>query len=228
MARVYEIAFQGDRARTSHLRAWFDQTAEKTVGKMPGLATLDAYSPIDDGAHDPFNADTGGPLLILMAAFEQPEAHAAAHANIADALASLPPGLAVTVSALERRFFAVADDASPRDLLAPFSYAVRYHRPADDEAAFVANYVATHPPTLAKLPRIRSVLCYFPLPAPMADRHPAADYMLGNEVAFDTVADFNAAMQTPIRRELRAHFHAFPRFTGVVTHYPMQRARLIG
>jgi len=27
---------------------------------------------------------------------------------------------------------------------------------------------------------------------------------------------------------LRAHFHAFPRFTGAVTHYPMQRTRLFG
>ena len=41
---------------------------------------------------------------------------------------------------------------------APFSYVVRYHKPADDEEAFIKNYVATHPPTLALLPGIRSVI----------------------------------------------------------------------
>jgi len=227
MARVCEIAFRGEQARAHLLRAWLDQTA-KNLAETPGLATLDVYAPIDEGAHDPFNADTGGPLFMLMAAFVHPQAQGAAQTGIADALASVPSGFAVTMSPLERRFFAVADDAAPRDLQAPFSYVVRYHRPADDEAAFVASYVDTHPPTLAKLPRIRSIVCYFPAPAATAPRHAAADYMLGNEVAFDGIADFNAAMQSPVRRELRAHFHAFPRFTGAVTHYPMQRTRLFG
>ena len=65
-------------------------------------------------------------------------------------------------------------------LTAPFSYVVRYHKPAEDEAAFIRNYVDTHPPTLGKLPGIRSVMCYFPqdmaVPALAA-----ADYMIGNE-----------------------------------------------
>jgi hypothetical protein len=57
---------------------------------------------------------------------------------------------------------------------------------------------------------------------------PAADYMLGNEVAFDNVEAFNAAMQSPVRQELRRHFHAFPHFTGRNTHFPMNRTRLFG
>jgi hypothetical protein len=228
MARVYEIAFRGDQTRANHLREWFDRTVAKTWTRLPGLSALDTYSPIDDSAHDPFNADTGGPLLIVIADFAEPEAHAAARSNLESELALLPAGVGVTVSALERRFYAVADDASPRALHAPFSYVVRYHRPAEDESAFVANYVATHPPTLAKLPRIRSIMCYFPLAASAVHRHAVADYMIGNEVVFDSVADFNAAMQSPVRRELREHFNAFPSFTGRVTHYPMRRTRLAG
>ena len=38
----------------------------------------------------------------------------------------------------------------------------RYRKPAEDEAAFIRNYVDTHPPTLGKLPGIRAVMCYFP------------------------------------------------------------------
>jgi hypothetical protein len=35
-------------------------------------------------------------------------------------------------------------------------------------------------------------------------------------------------MASPVRQELREHYHAFPRFTGANTHYPMARTRLIG
>jgi hypothetical protein len=49
--------------------------------------------------------------------------------------------------------------------------------------------------------------------------------MVGNEVAFDSPQAFNAAMASPLRAEMRAHFHTFPRFTGRNTHYPMMRRR---
>ena len=104
---------------------------------------------------------------------------------------------------------------------------VRYHKPAEDEAAFIRNYVDTHPPTLATLPGIRSVMCCFPLPI-AAQGLAAADYIIGNEVAFDSVAAFNTAMQSPVRQELRRHFHEFPPFSGVNTHFPMNRTRLVG
>jgi hypothetical protein len=113
-------------------------------------------------------------------------------------------------------------------LRAPFSYVVRYHRPADDEAAFIANYVATHPPTLARLPGIRNILCYFPLDRPNPAGLAKAGYMLGNEVVFDDVAAFNRAMASPVRQELRAHFRAFPPFSGANTHWPMIRTRVVG
>jgi hypothetical protein len=91
---------------------------------------------------------------------------------------------------------------------------VRYHRPAQDEAAFIANYIATHPATLARLPGIRNIMCYFPLDRPNPAGLAHAGYMLGNEVVFDDVAAFNRAMASPVRQELRAHFHAFPPFSG--------------
>ena len=56
----------------------------------------------------------------------------------------------------------------------------------------------------------------------------AADYMIGNEVAFDSVAAFNVAMQSPVRHELRRHFREFPKFSGRNTHFAMNRVRLAG
>ena len=62
----------------------------------------------------------------------------------------------------------MAGTERPAPLTASFSYVVRYHRPVEDEAVFVRHYLDTHPSLLARLPRIRNVLCYVPL----AWRHP--------------------------------------------------------
>jgi uncharacterized protein (TIGR02118 family) len=112
-------------------------------------------------------------------------------------------------------------------LSAPFSYSVRYHRPAEDEARFVKFYLTSHLPLLARLPNVRNVICYLPVPGIGPAGLPSADYMLGNEVVFDTIEAFNAAMASEQRRELRTDFARFPRFTGPNTHYPMTRTRLV-
>ena len=70
-------------------------------------------------------------------------------------------------------------------------------------------------------------MCYFPQAIAAQGVQPA-DYIIGNEVAFDSIAAFNAAMQSEVRQELRAHYRAFPRFTGLNTHFPMNRTRLLG
>lgn len=223
---VHEIACVGAADRADEARAWLDP-AVPVWKALPGLSALDLYRPIKGGAHDPFNDDGPGPLLIAMLAFPSRDALAAALAGpeLAMSLGGRPDDLAWTGSAFERHFYPVGGRIAP--LAAPFSYVVRYHKPAQDEAAFIRNYVATHPPTLATLPGIRAVMCYFPLPLAAPGLAPA-DYIIGNEVAFDSVTDFNAAMQSPVRQELRRHFHEFPPFSGVNTHFPMTRTRLVG
>ena len=89
-------------------------------------------------------------------------AQAIAGAEFALSLGGRPSGRSYTGSSFERRFYPVGGETEPAPLTAPFSYVVRYYRPAEDEAAFIKNYVETHPPTLGKLPGIRSVMCYFP------------------------------------------------------------------
>jgi uncharacterized protein (TIGR02118 family) len=219
---VFEIVGTGEASRADTARAWSD-AATQAWRALPGLVSLDLYRPITGGAHDPFNNDGPGPLFIAMPAFASREALASAVRSMT--FSNAPPGLTVTGSAFERAFYPVAGEAKPAALTAPFSYVVRYHKPAEDEAAFIANYVATHPPTLGTLPGIRSVMCYFPLPI-AADGVPQIDYIIGNEVAFDSVEAFNAAMQSPVRQELRRHFHEFPKFSGLNTHFPMNRTRV--
>jgi hypothetical protein len=227
MSWTYEIALRGGLERRAALQTWLESSPRKSLASLPGLTGLDVYIPAEGQSRDPYNHDGAGPLMMLMLDFVSRDALLAAVEG--GHIAAPPPDIAATGAAFERRFYPVGDGAAPAPLEAPFSYVVRYHRPADDEAAFVENYLATHPVTQAKLPGIRSIMCYVPLdPVRGPENLRSADYMMGNEVVFDDIDAFNVAMASPVRQELREHYHAFPRFTGANTHYPMARTRIIG
>jgi hypothetical protein len=225
---VYEIACTGDRASAYAVLGWVNREAAPAWTTLPGLSAVDIYEPIAGGTHDPYVNDGEGPLLMAMLQFPAREALAdgLSHQLFRESLSGRPAGLAFTGTSLERRFYPVAGSSEPGPLRAPFSYVVRYHHPTDDVAKFVAHYLADHPAILGTFPDIRSVLCYLPVDVATPPILPAADYMLGNEVVFDSPRAFNAAMASPVRHELRAHFKSFPPFTGRNTHYPMMRRQL--
>jgi uncharacterized protein (TIGR02118 family) len=225
---VYEITCTGGHDQEAAVHAWADRDAAPAWAALPGLSAVDLYRPLRGGTHDPFNDDGPGPLLIAMLQFPDRKKLEAglAHARFKQSLAGKPAAVAATGTAMERRFFATAGAPDPGPLRAPFSYMVRYHHPAENVTEFVSHYLADHPPILGKLPGIRSVLCYLPLESGAAGL-PPADYMLGNEVAFDSPEAFNAAMASPVRHELRAHFRSFPKFSGKNTHHPMMRRQLL-
>lgn len=229
MSWTYEVALRGESGLMAAVQDWF-AGARGVWSEFPGLVSFDVYTNDDQPSHDPFNHDGPGPLMMLMLDFATVDdlRRAIAGGLIVAETAKRPAGIAVTGAAFERLVYPVGDGSDPAPLVAPFSYVVRYHRPADDPAAFIANYIATHPSTQAKLPEIRSILCYLPLDALDDPALPTANYLVGNEVVFDDVDAFNRAMLSPVRQELRAHFHEFPRFSGANTHYPMRRMRLVG
>jgi uncharacterized protein (TIGR02118 family) len=225
---VYEISWTGSDDREAAVQAWAERHAAPAWRALPGLTAVDLYQPVRGGTHDPFNNDGPGPLLMAMLQFPTKEKLQAGLSDprFRQSFAGKPEDIAATGTSLERRFFPVADTPNPEPLRAPFSYVVRYHHPAENVAEFVSHYIADHPPILGKLPEIRSVLCYLPIDAGTSGILAPADYIIGNEVAFDSPEAFNAAMASPVRHELRAHFKIFPPFTGKNTHYPMMRRQL--
>ena len=225
MSWVCEVAVTGSPDRTAPLAAWLSGVARPLLTALPSLDRLDAYVPAGEESRDPYNRKEEAPLLLLVAAFASEAGLRAAFAAPAlrEALEALPEGVEATVSALSRTFYAPSQDGR---LDAPVSYVVRYTRPAADEALFVRNYVDSHPSTQAHLPGIRAVMCYFPLRDLALAGWPARDYLIGNEVAFDSVEAFNAAMLSPAREELRAHFREFPAYSGINSHFLMRRRRL--
>jgi uncharacterized protein (TIGR02118 family) len=225
---VYEIVLTGDHTRRDAARAWLRNHAASTWLALPDVSAVDIYEIVEDGAKDPFLEPDLDLLVLAMLHFPTLDALATAvtHPRFGASLAAQPHGFTLTGTAFERRFFPVAGETAPGPLRAGFSYVVRYHPPAEDAAHFIAHYLADHPPLMAKLPEIRSILCYLPIRDAAPNVVPAVDYVIGNEVAFDSVDAFNAAMASPARKEMRAHFLKFPPFSGRNTHFPMLRTQL--
>ena len=189
-----------------------------------GLGRIDIYLPASEAGHDPFNLPEPAPDAIVIAEFDACKALGDAMRNgaIDGAIAVLPSDARVVATGFERHYYPVPDGPGTT-LTAPISYVVRYRRPAEDEAAFRQCYLDSHPSVQAGLPGIRAILCYLPLDDLAVPGVAQGDYLIGNEVAFETVADFNAAMQSPARDELRAHYQSFPPFSGPTSHVLMQR-----
>src|SRR5262245_49995630 len=135
---VFEFACFGPPVLRSAALDWHDRAA-RAWSALPGLVSHDLYTAVDEGAKDPLVDDGPGPLLIAMLAFADVAdlTGAISGARFTRPLAELPAGTHASGEAMERRFYAVAGEEKPAPLRAPFSYVVRYHRPAADEAAFI-------------------------------------------------------------------------------------------
>lgn len=233
MTIAYLLTYTGPGAAGDALRAWIMGAPVALFKKAKGIESIDLYVP-EKPAHDPYLDDGAPPLATLQAAFKTP-------ADVEDVLASAefraaivapspapPDKVRATHEAMAWHFYPVKGESKPAPLTATCSYVVRYHRPAEDETAFVKFYVDHHPALLGKFPNIRNVMCYLPIawqdPTPIAH----SDYMLGNEVVFDSIDGLNASLKSDVRHELRDDFKRFPKFTGRNTHFAMRRTRLLG
>lgn len=227
---AYMIVFTGNASNGDAFRAWADSQAAALTA-IEGATYVDFYTP-GASVTDPYLDDGPGPLLSAQIGFRtKAELEAALQGAtlraFAKDMAGCPcDGVTVQHQALEQDFFPVAGQSTPAPHTAPVSYLVRYHRPAEDEVAFRAHYVKHHPPILGKFEGIRNVICYYPIEFADPLGLPSIDYMLGNEVVFDSFDALDASLNSPIRHELRDDFKTFPPFTGRNTHYAMQRRRL--
>ena len=227
MTIVCEIAFAP--APVPAAQAEFLADPARHWRSLPGLHALDLYTPAAGAAADPYVDDGAAPAQLLTLTFASPEMleQAIRQAEFAAGLAALP-GSALTCTAMQRIEYPVDGREAALPRRASFSYVVRYHRPAEDEMRFVQAYLDEHPAILGRLPGIRNVICDVPLARQPTGGLAAAEYLIGNEVAFDDLAAFNAAMASAVRHELRAHFQRLPAFAGKNTHYAMDRRRLVG
>ncbi|HEY0420727.1 MAG TPA: EthD family reductase, partial [Acetobacteraceae bacterium] len=101
------------------------------------------------------------------------------------------------------------------------TYLVAYEGPAEDTNAWLSHYIAHHPPIMARFPAIRGIEIYTRLDWCGALPYPRTNQMQRNKVVFDSPEALTAALNSPVRHEMRRDFAQFPPFAGAITHYPM-------
>ena len=128
----------------------------------------------------------------------------------------------VTQQAMLVRRFPVPDPAfrTSRDEL-PCTYLVAYEGEAADLNVWHAFYLADHPPIMARFPAIREIEVYTRIDWVGFLPWRRVEHMQRNKVVFDNPSALTAALNSPVRHEMRAAFHNFPQFTGPITHFPM-------
>jgi uncharacterized protein (TIGR02118 family) len=195
------------------------------VARTPGLADARIYTP--STTSDPYLNDGPPPALGLQLNFSdifETEAALAKDGHLRALPGVLPSmaGAEVAQQAMLSRRFPVPDARFRTPSGEPHcTYLVAYEGEAADKNIWLSYYIAHHPPIMARFPGIRQIeistrldWCGF-LP------YPRVDYLQRNKVVFDSPAALMAALNSPVRHEMRADFKNFPPFSGGNTHFPM-------
>lgn len=176
-------------------------------------------------ADDPYLDDGTPPALVLQLYFADLPALEAACARdgalqaLADAARF--PRLAACEAvqqAMLVREFAVADPRI-RAEDAYCTYLVAYEGEAEDLNRWLDHYLAHHTVCMARFPDIRELEVYTRLDWVSFLPFRRVAFMQRNKVAFDSLAALSAALQSPVRHEMRADYQSFPPFTGTVPHF---------
>ncbi len=193
----------------------------------PGLQQALIHAP--SSTSDPYLDDGPPPQLALQVYFHDIAALEAAttadgHLRGLAAPGALPSlvGARVTQQAMLVRRYPVPDAifrTPPGEL--PCTYLVAYEGEADDLVAWLTFYIADHPPIMARFPGIRQIEIYTCIDWCGGLPWPRVQHMQRNKVVFDSPAALTAALNSPVRHEMRESFARFPPFTGPITHFPM-------
>lgn len=192
----------------------------------PGLTSGLIYTP--EVAEDLFNHDGTSPPLGLQLHFaDLPTLEAAVgpkgHLQPLTGLMKSLQGAKVTQQVMLVRPFPVDDPVvKSAEGGLPCSYVVHYPGPAADLNLWLSHYIAGHPPIMRRFPGIRSIeiLSRVDWCGGLEGVERVA-HIQRNRILFDSAAALQAALQSPVRHEMRADFHTFPAFEGGNFHYPM-------
>ena len=133
------------------------------------------------------------------------------------------PGLAQAEAfqqAMLVRPFAVPDPALRTPPGEPYcTYLVSYEGEAEDLNAWHAHYLENHTRHMAGFPGIRELEVYTRIDWISALPWTRVHFMQRNKVTFDSPEALTAALNSPVRHEMRADFRVFPKFSGPNKHY---------
>jgi hypothetical protein len=230
MTIAWFLTFAGPEEQRPGMPGWFSDNVQPAIAAQPGVQGVDIFT--GERGSDPYHDDGAGPLMMVQVNFDS--------VSSLDKLLqtedmnksflfdkTLLPENCEAVQGVYDVVDQVVDgqtEVLPRT--AALSYVVRYYRPAENEKEFTDFYVSHHPGVEAKFPKIRNIYCYLPVRWQNPTTVPIEDCMIGNEVVFDSLDDFNAAMKSNVRLLMREDFAKFPPFSGPTTHFAMLRKRV--
>ena len=213
------IFFEPDAARVpaAELSALRDLLAS-----VPGLDHAAVFTPAQ--ARDAYVDDGAPPPLGMQLHFQTLEALEAAGITLRG-LSDTVPSLShvpASAQAFWRRTWSVPEpDLATAKGALPCSFVVHYPGPAEDPNEWHDHYIKGHPPLFQRFPGVRAIEILTPVVWISHLDIPKAEHMQRNRILFDSPDALTAALQSPVRHELRADFHTFPAFEGGNFHYPM-------
>ena len=194
------------------------------VQRLPGLKRGRLYTP--ETASDLYNDDGASPLFGFQLDFadlgdlEAATSRSGALQAIAapGALSSLADAEATQQAMLTRSF----EVPEPKPLSPEAcSYVVHYPGPAADTNAWLSHYIAHHPPIMRRFPGVRELEILTRIDWIDAMPWRRVQHLQRNRILFDSAGALEAALHSPVRREMRADFGEFPAYEGGNFHYPV-------
>ncbi|CAH1688049.1 conserved hypothetical protein [Hyphomicrobiales bacterium] len=219
------VVFDSEAIPGRHVTSGDVSAIREIVAGTPALRRANIYTP--ETAQDIYNNDDPSPLLGLQLYFDE-LAHleaAVARGGHLQALVRDWPSLAgatVTQQAMALRPFPVDDPVvQPPAGGRPCSYVVHYSGQAEDLNAWFTHYVTHHPQIMRRFPGIREIEVLSRIDWCDALPWQRVHHIQRNRVMFDSPEALTAALQSPVRHELRADYYQFPKYEGGNAHYPM-------
>lgn len=226
MPFVHFIYFENDDSRV-RMPAQDTDRVRSIVCGIPAVTRALLFLPAQ--ARDFYTDDGASPRLALQLYYDTLEdleaaiaVHGAAQQLTApDIWQSLGP-LTITHQAMYARRYPVLDETyRPDGDESPCSYLVHYPGQADNLPLWLDYYLDHHPQIMKFFPRIREIEIYTRVDWRDSLPWTRVEYIQRNRLIFDSAAALEAALNSPVRHEMRADFEKFPPFTGSNIHYPM-------
>ena len=222
MTIAYFLEIKTSQKRGEALRTEYRDNVIPTLLTTDGVESVHLYRP--DHRERPFNNDKNPPEMVLQIDVANLEVLSAVFTSVhASKLFIVPAGCVATHDVFETRNYPFTGNTEPPPRRAPFTFAVRYHRPLADETAFVDHYLANHPQILVQMPKVRNVLCYVPVAWNDPTDIPRSGCIVGNEVVFDKFEDLVAMQSSKEIEQVRADSIANPARSGPSTHFAFHR-----
>jgi uncharacterized protein (TIGR02118 family) len=221
------------QAENVHADLVVESLGQALVRSLRGMEALTQLSVHRAGgrAQDPAIAHGAGPDWVFQFYFDDLlalEAALARGASLDCALrASDVPawrGLRWSQQVMAVRRYALATTWPRQDkaIRQACTYFVSYEGQAADDAAWLAHYLRHHPPLMKKLPGLRALEVYSRVDYDSGLDITKSRALQRNLVMFDSLQELNEALNSPVRRELRADYDNFPAFEGTSPHGVME------